>query len=278
MSGTLLICHRRARGLAARDFLGRWAAERAELVARHHAALGHPHYHQIRRLSRLSLVYNAVRLSRSWPLTALISLLRGRRPPSLAGNRNERWDLVEMLQWPEPAHRDADLDSEPGQAALAALSQQAMASTRHGAVLSAERVDTVPLGPGDAAPAAVALFCLRAKPPMDREHMLADWIGRHGPLVASLRGALGYAAYAQLAVRGSDGAPSAFDGVALLAYPGLATMRLGLIRPRTQLANLRLVWDETAFLDTGRSALIIGQVGGRLTGAPAGDRQPSSSG
>ncbi|PWG63958.1 hypothetical protein [Sediminicurvatus halobius] len=270
MSATLLICHRRARSLSAGDFLGPWAEERAALVARHQAALGHPDYHQIRRLSRLSIVYNAVRLSRSWPLTALISLLRGRRPPSLIGNRDERWDLVEQLQWPEPAQREAALASEPGGAALQALAQHADAATRHHALLSTERVDTMPLAPGETAPDAVALFCLRAKPPMEREHMLADWIGRHGPLVASLQGALGYAAYAQLAVRGNDDTPTAFDGVALLAYPGLGTMRLGLIRPRTQLANLRLVWDETAFLDTGRSALIIGRVARRLSGAPPG--------
>lgn len=278
MSGALLVCHRRARSIAAGDFLGPWAEERAALVARHRAALGHPDYHQIRRLSRLSLVYNAVRVSRSWPLTALISLLRGRRPPTLFGNRDERWDLLEVLEWPGPAHRDADLHSDAGRAALAVLSQHALASTRHGTVLSAERVDTAPLAPDADAPTAVALFCLRAKPPLNREQMLADWIGRHGPLVAALRSALGYAAYAQLALREGDGDPAAFDGVALLGYPGLGSLRLGLIRPRTQLANLRLVWDETAFLDTGRSALIMGTVGQRLPATAGEDRQPSSSG
>ncbi len=274
----LLLCHRRDPRVSGRDFHQRWGAGRAKLAGDHAGALGFVEYLQIHQVSRWNIPYNAIRLSRSWPLAALFSLLRGLPVPALgadrAETREERWDMVEVFLFPDQSALERALIDDGAAAARAAIGADLEGWTRRTAAIAAQTVVAF-ADPAQPAPAAVTLFCLRARPPMDRTAMLDYWLDEHRPLVVSLQAALRYARYEQHAVRvgtpleaaagalaRAEGAP--FDGVAALYYGGLGAIWRGLFSPRTQIANLKLVHDEVGFIDGGRSALVLGRIRHRL--------------
>jgi hypothetical protein len=270
-ANALLLCHRRRREVGRNAFFRDWPERRATLVAEHGAALGWRSYYQVHRVGRLNLLYRAIRLSRSWPVTALVSLLRGLAPHPLRyadlDVREERWDLVEVFAWPHATALEAGLGAD-GAAALGVLADDAAAHARGTAAVTAERVETASAA-GTSAPGVVTLYCLRPRAGTSAAAMLAYWLDAHARLVAGRERGLRYTHYEQFAVRDpraaselvttSHRAPP-FVGVAALSYAGFGDLWRGLISPRTQLANLELVWDEAGFLDPGRSALVLGRV------------------
>lgn len=276
--GAVLLCHRRRRGGGRDAFFEAWATRRAALVAGERERLGFEQYYQVHRVSRWNVVYRAIRLSRSWPVTAFVSLLRGLTPPSRSPAdpppSEERWDLVEVLLWREPESMRAMLETPPAAAALRRLAEDASSQVRRTAPIVAERIATTPASDA-AAPGVVTLFCLRAREGLGRNAMLRYWLERHGPFVAGMQRALRFSEYDQFAVRDEDGVGSAlrenatheappFDGVAALASTTMAELWRGLVSPRTQIANARLVWDEVGFMAATRSALVFGRIRHRL--------------
>jgi len=271
----LLLCHRRRNGVAGSAFFEEWAAQRAKLVGECGDALGWSDYYQVHRVGRWNLVYRAIRLTRSWPVTAVLSLARGLAPYALVPRdvrvAEERFDLVEVFAWPDATALDAALNGG-GKPALKRLADDAAPRARRTTSILGERVETA-VEPGERPAGVVTMFCLRPRPALTAEAMLTYWLDDHGPFVAGLRRALGYSRYEQFAARAIDEAQALattshpappFAGVAALAYPDFASLARGLVNPATQIANARLVWDELSFLDAARSALVLGRIRHRL--------------
>lgn len=257
----LLLCHRRAHWVTPGAFFDHWRGRRREVVAQLRPALRYTAYAQLERTSRFDIVYLALRLSRSWPVAALLSAVQRLPVPPLFGRSedDERWDVVESFRYDSREELRAALESWEGVAAVAQLRADALGRVRNGATLVAEDLivaDDQTLG----YPRTVTRFCLRARAPMTHAQMLERWKTAHKALVTELQPPLGYREYDQLHVeptRKADG--SAFDGVAVLAYDAESSLLRRLLDVRTQLANFRLVKDEVHFIDLGRSALVFGQ-------------------
>jgi len=269
----VLLCHRRSRQVRGKAFHTQWADERRRLVLELKAQLGYDGYSQLHQLSRCNLLYQAIRLSRSWMFTACFSALQGLPLPPLfrdrGTEREERWDLVEVFQYPSREALIQALVSQAGAEAGARLAADGKQWARRTAAITAE-VFVANEDPTLRTPRIVTLFCLRTLSSMTREQMLDYWGRSHKKLVMSLQAALKYREYDQLHVRsapelttvvenlgGSTG--EEFDGVAVLAYGSQWEVVRALFNPRTQIANLKLVKDEVTFIDGTRSALVFGQ-------------------
>jgi hypothetical protein len=183
--------------------------------------------------------------------------------------REEQWDLVEAFWYPSREALLHALTSQAGAEAGSQLAADGKRWVRRTAVITAE----VFVANEDSTlryPRIVTLFCLRALSSMTREQMLDYWGTSHKKLVMSLRSALKYRKYDQLHVRSAPELTTAvenlggsageeFDGVAALAYGSQWELVRGLVNPRTQFANLKLVKDEVTFIDGTRSALVFGR-------------------
>lgn len=111
-------------------------------------------------------------------------------------------------------------------------------------------------------------FPLVRLPHLSREDFQAYWHGTHGPLVASVREALGIQRYVQMhslpdefsePLRASRNAPAPYDGVAQLWYESLEALGAIMASPEAQAAGRLLLEDEKKFIDHARSPLFWGQ-------------------
>lgn len=268
----ILLCYRRRQDIGRSRFRAYWRSERKALVRVLQAKLGFPDYVQLRRSSRINPLYAGMRLSRSWPVAALVSLMRGTGLPSpfpKRGGAHERWDVVETLSYPSLDEAVAALSSPEGQTALARLRDDLEALVGNGAAIVADR-QPVRADETLGHPRTVTLFFLRARPPMTAGKMLEYWGGPHRVLVESLTSAMGHRVYDQLHAIDADAPAAAIEpfggeqshpyaGVARLCYASQWTLIRRLIDPRLHIANTRLVWDEAGFIDLGASALVFGQ-------------------
>ncbi len=267
---TLLLCHRMSKRQSRASLGAGWATARAGLVQGHAGDIGYRSYAQVLQVSRWNVIYILLRISRSWPVTAICSVIHGLPVPPLKlfdrEARREDWDMIELLDF---TGEDAALRFVQGTAA-ASLAQDARAHT--------SRSQAVPMTATRAflrstiAPdAVVTLFCLRARPVLGRGRMLDYWLDRHRPFVQELEPILGYAWYDQLIARCAEGltAPAAvldnapgapWDGVANIGYSHMRDVIRGLWDLRLQATNMRLVYDETRFIDLSRSSLMLGNV------------------
>lgn len=268
----LLLCHRCARSAGRTVLREHWRTVRAPLVATLKDALGYEYYGQLHRASRLNPLYLGILASRSWPLTALFSVVQGLplpKPFRRADLADERWDAVELFRYGSREALVAALTSEAGLAAARRLAADAIGLVRYGAAVISEVVPVYD-DPALRWPRTATVFCLRARPPMTRAQMLERWRTAHRELVLSLQPGLGYRNYDQLHAReepelasaiGAFGVTeSTFDGVAVLAYGSQRELLARLFSPATQFANLKLVRDEVNFIDGRNSALVFGEV------------------
>lgn len=267
----ILLCYRRRRGLRRSGFRRYWKEERKPLVRALQASLGFPDYAQLRRSSRLNLLYVGIRLSRSWPFVALLSALQRRRIPPLfpgKGGAHEHWDVVETFTYASLEAAVTALSSPDGRAALARLRDDAEALVGNGAAVAMDR-HPVHTDKALGHPRTATLFFLRARAPMTGSEMLEYWGGSHRALVEALAPAMGHRIYDQLHPTGDGSTVQAieafggsqtdpFDGVARLCYRSQWTLIRRLIDPRLHIANVRLVRDELGFVELGASALVFG--------------------
>jgi uncharacterized protein (TIGR02118 family) len=107
-------------------------------------------------------------------------------------------------------------------------------------------------------------FCLRRLPTLDLAEFQDYWLNKHGPLVKSLRPALGMVRYVQLhrlpgdlaeGMRRVRGAPEPYDGVAELWWESEETYRAARRNPEAREAGRLLLEDEARFIDLPRSPL-----------------------
>lgn len=281
----LLLCYRRGRRAGRFAFRDHWRVRRASVIAELKSALGYDSYAQIHRASRLNILYLGILASRSWPLTALFSVMQGLPVPRLTRRANvaaERWDAVEIFRYESRETFLGALTSAAGLAAAKRLSADALGLVRHSAAVVSEIVPVYD-DPGLGWPRTVTLFCLRARPPMTRAAMLERWRTAHRDLVLSLQPGLGYLNYDQLhardaselmaAVEAFGATEGSFDGVAVIAYRNQQDLIRRLFSPATQIGNLKLVRDEVNFIDGRNSALVFGEA---TMVAGSGTTQPPS--
>ena len=111
-------------------------------------------------------------------------------------------------------------------------------------------------------------FALTRLPSLSREEFQAYWLERHGPLVASVREALGIRRYVQMhslpaeasaSLQASRGGPEGYDGVAQLWYDSLEALGAVMQRPEAQAAARLLLEDEKKFIDLPKSPLWWGE-------------------
>ncbi|MFQ6021416.1 MAG: EthD domain-containing protein [Acidiferrobacterales bacterium] len=269
----ILLCHRRKKGLGYGKFHNHWMEPRSRLVLDLHAKLGYSRYAQLHQVRRINLLYQGIRFTRSPVVTALLSVIQGKKVPKSQRDRHtqreERWDVVEELWYPSREALVEALSSEAGVDAARRLVEDHTPFVRRTAVVTAEEFVAAE-DPALRSPRITTVFCLRSRPGMTREEMLAYWGESHKQLVLSLQRALKYRAYDQLHVRSAaelsavveklgGSAGEEFDGVAGLAYGSQWELVLGFLNPWTQVANLRLVKDEINFIDGQRSALVFGR-------------------
>lgn len=269
----ILLCHRRKKGLGYHKFHTHWRESRSRLVLDLHAELGYSQYAQLHQVRRINLLYQGIRFTRSSVVTALLSAIQGKRVRKSQRDRHtqreERWDVVDELWYPSREALVEALTSEAGVDAARRLVEDNTPWVRRTAVVTAEEF-VAAADPEPHFPRISTMFCLRARPGMTREEMLAYWGETHKQLVLSLQHALRYRGYDQLHVRSAPelsavveklggSAGEEFDGVAELAHGSQWELVLGFFNPRTQLANLKLVQDEINFIDGQRSALVFGR-------------------
>ncbi|MFK7944329.1 MAG: hypothetical protein AB8B85_15645, partial [Paracoccaceae bacterium] len=261
----VLLCHRLSEDRSRAEMTDDWAPARAKLVAGRWDDLGARRYAQVPRLNRWNVVFALLRVSRSWPVAVTGAILHGLPIPARARDASEQWDMIEVLEF-------ADADS--ARCFLEGTTARSLAEDAAPWVQHAEAIPMITtrayLGTHFAREATVTLFCLRARSEIGRTGMIDYWLDRHRPFVQGLRPLLNYAWYDQHIARGAEEleAPARaylpghapWDGVASIGYAHLRDMASGLLDVRVQLANMRLVNDETRFLDLPRSALLVGTV------------------
>ena len=198
-------------------------------------------------------------------MAAIGSILHGLPVPSRARDGGEDWDMIEVLDFADAESARCFLEGGSARS----LAEDATPWT--GLSQAIPMVTTRAYLANHFAPeASVTLFCLRGRTEVGREGMIGYWLDRHRPFVQGLQPVLNYAWYDQHIARGAEALEDAadaylpgharWDGVASIGYDHLRDMVYGLWDVRVQAANLRLVYDETRFLDLPRSALMVGTV------------------
>lgn len=269
----IVLCYRHRDGVGSSAFRSYWDQERAALVRELLDDLGRPAYAQLQRASRFNPLYLSIRLSRSWPIAAFFSMLRGLKIPPFPprhGGEDERWDVVETLTYPSRDVALAALSMPNGRSAIGRMWLDAVNRVRNGAAVAAEKL-VVTRDETLGFPRAVTMFFLRPRPPRSGEEMLRYWSSSHRALVESLTTATGHRIYDQLHARDIDPAvprevsefgghrTAPFSGVARLGYANQWALLRRFIDPRLYIANTRLVMDEVGFIDLGSSALVFGK-------------------
>ncbi len=180
----------------------------------------------------------------------------------------EHWDVTDELLFASKDAMVQALTSEAGTAAARRLVEDHTPRVRRTEVVTSEEFVAAPdpaPGPMDAR----TVFFLRRRPEMTREEMLGYWGDSHKKTVLSLQSNLKYRAYNQLHVRSAPeltavaqrfegAAAEEYDGVAELCFTSQWELVKGVFSITTESANLKLVKDETNFVDGQRSDLVLG--------------------
>ena len=112
------------------------------------------------------------------------------------------------------------------------------------------------------------VFALRRRGDLSREEFQRYWREHHAPLVRSHAEVLGIRRYVQVhtlpdelhaPLRGSRGAPEAYDGVAELWFDSIEAIGAGVATADGQAAALALLEDERRFVDHGASPLWLAE-------------------
>jgi hypothetical protein len=269
---TIMLCHRRRSSVGPARLRGEWSRGRAELVGRWREEIGFTAYVQVHQVSRWSVTYNLVVASRAWPIVAFISILHGLPVPRPTAfdreTREEKWDVIEQLDFADREAALSFLASQGAAAARAALADDALTVMRRSQALFL-RTSEAFAHENTQPPGCYTLFTLRSRPYLGVSEAMRYWLTHHRPFVVQQQPVVQFCAYYQhVAEHGADidaaaaalshaaGAP--WDAVASLAHQRFAVLAGGIIDPRVLVANTRLVVDETRFLETQRSALLIG--------------------
>ena len=268
----LVVYHRRPKGTSRSEFLVEWRETVAPRIAALQAELGFSRYAQIACEPWWHPVVLAVDASRSWPVALALNLLTRARggigAPWQAGGvrRRERWDVVDELWWPSDEALDQLLQA-PGDP-LRGLRGIWQGRTALSATLLGRELLVDERGEEGASPARIA-FCLRGKKGQGADVSKEYWRHSHAELVTSLSTKLGYQRYDQLhapdvaepivaKLGTSPQGDDAYLGMASLSYPSLRTVLGTFFRPRTQVANLKLMADELNFIDPPRTIAVLG--------------------
>lgn len=270
----LLLCHRRVQGVSDPDFHRHWLKERSRLVLELKTQLGYTRYTQLHQVSRTNLLYQGILLTRSPLVTGFFTPattpeLNSSQIDNPQIQQDERWDVIEQFWYPSQAALVKALTGEPGIKAAQKLIGDRSSWVQRTMAITAEEFVVVD-SPSLSFPRISNVFCLRSPVGMSRETMLNYWGTEHKALVQSLQSPLKYRAYDQLHVRSSPSLSEVvkilggnvgeeFDGVAALMYRCQLELVQGFLDLRTQIANLRLVKDETTFIDHQRSVLVFGK-------------------
>ena len=265
----LVLCHRKKSGLGYDEFHSHWRQVRSALVLALQPALGYSSYGQLHQSSRLNPLYLSVLFTRSRLVTSLLATKKMvPRQPNSRMRCEERWDVTDEFLFPSKDAMVQALMSEAGTAAARRLVEDQTPRVRRTEVVTADQFVAAP----DPAPAMMdtrTVFFLRRRPELTRQEMLDYWSGSHKRLVLSLQNDLKYRSYNQLHVRSApelaavaqrfeSSVAEEFDGVAELCFTSQWDLVKGVFRPVTELANLKLVKDETNFVDGQRSELVLG--------------------
>lgn len=269
---TVMLCHKRAKGVGRGQIRKDWSQHRADLIRTWQERIGFSAYVQVHQVSRLSITYNLVLASRSWPLIAVISILHGipvpRKTTFDKETREERWDAIEQFDFVD---RDAALrflSGAPAADARAALMAHTLGIMRRSHAIFMRTSEAYPHD-GTENLKCYTLFTLRSRTYLGAPEAMRYWLTHHRPFVVQQQPVLEYHAYFQhVAERSADldagvaglshAQGDAWDAVASLQHPSFAALVSGIVNPRILMANSALVNDEARFLDTGRSALVIG--------------------
>ncbi len=110
------------------------------------------------------------------------------------------------------------------------------------------------------------MFCVRRRADIDTAEFHRYWREEHGPLVRSLRPAMGIVRYVQAhrietpindLLQKSRGAAEAYGGVAQLWWESQERFVECLATPESQAASLLLLEDEARFIDLAASSLFV---------------------
>ncbi len=265
----LVLCYRIKSGLGYGEFHDHWRQVRSALVLELQPALGYSSYAQLHQSCRLNPLYLSVLLTRSRLITSLLATKKMvPRQPNSRMRCEERWDVTDEFLFPSKDAMVQALMSEAGTAAARRLVEDQAPRVRRTEVVTSEEFVAAP-DPGPAPMDARTVFFLRRRPDLTRQEMLGYWGESHKRLVLSLQNDLKYRAYNQLHVRSApelaavaqrfeSSAAEEFDGVAELCFTSLWDLVKGVFSPVTELANLKLVKDETNFVDGQHSELVLG--------------------
>lgn len=269
----LILAHHRPEGTHRRGFQEEMHEERPGLVRDVADRIGCSTYVQVHQAGRFDPVYQGVRATRSWPMTAPAEAIQGLGfEPWWAGGSflpQPPWDVLEIFEY--------ERDRPPMRIPETASQKEAIDRLtddhhdRSGATIALVAETAVPApdeGPDD--PGVSVLFFLRRRTELTRAAMQRYWRDEHAPFVVSLQDALGYRAYAQMFVREETdygklaralggGPAEPYDGVAHLQYADTRALAAGFVDPRTLIANARLVADEVTFADAQRSTMVVGR-------------------
>ena len=264
----LVLCHRIKTGVGYDEFHEHWRGARSTLIVGLQTALGYSSYAQTHQTSRLNPVYLSVLSSRSRLVTSLLATKKLPPPADRLMRSEERWDVTDEFLFSSKDAMLQALRAEAGGAAAQRLVEDQAPRVRRTEVVISEEFVAAP-DPAPAPKEARTVFFLRRRPEMTREEMLGYWGDSHKKTVLSVQSALKYRAYNQLHVRSAPefaaivqqfrgAAAEEFDGVAELCFTSQWDLVKGIFNPLTELANFKLVKDETNFIDGGRSALVLG--------------------
>ena len=268
----ILLCHRRQKGLGYSQLHRHWKEQRSRLVLDLREQLGFSRYAQLHQLSRGNLIGQAVRLSRSAGVSALIAAMQGGEKPA-KGDRHarhdERWDVVDEFSYPSKEGLIQALTSAAGVDAVRLLVEDHTPRARHTAAIITEEFvaaeDTAA-----SSPRIAIMFCIRSARNMTRQEMQGYWETSHKQLTLSVQRNLKFSRLVQLHARSDPGfspvleilqgsVGEEFDGAALLGYASQRKLVLALSNPRALAANIKLVRDEATFIDLQRSTLVFGE-------------------
>ena len=262
----LVLCHRIQAGVGNQALHDHWRQARSALVRELQPALRYDSYGQTHQSSRLNFVYLSMLVSRSRLVTSLLATKALSQTQPVGGN--ERWDVTDEFEYSSQESLVQAIMSEAGSEAAGRLVKDQASFVRQTAVVIAEEFVDAP----DPAPQPIDLrtdFFLRRRPEQTRDEMLAYWGKNHKQLFLSLQSALEYRGYNQLHVRSAPDLTTVakrfggsnmeeYDGVAEVCFTNQWVVVKGIFNPRTELANFKLVKNETGFIDHQRSVLVYG--------------------
>lgn len=269
----IILCHRRKKGCGYAEFHAHWREQRGRLVLGLQAELGYSSYAQMHQAHRTNLLYQAIRASRGRLVIGLLSLKQGRKVPQLNPDqdtrREEQWDVMDEFWYPTRESLVQAVTAKTGIDAARRLAEDHAPWVRRTAVIIGEEF-VMAADRGLSSMRTRVAFCLRSRPDMTREEMLTYWGGHHKKLFLSLQNSLKYHAYQQLHVHGAPefsdivanlggSTGEEFNGVAGLTFGSQWELALAFLNPWSQLANLKVIQDETNFIDHQRSVLVFGR-------------------